>query len=340
MHGPYTVAHLLFLERERTADFDAQSRGLAILASPRADQWTEVGSNQRTATYMALPAGSYTFEVQGATRHGPWNTSGATLNIRLLAPWWKTLSFRLCVFFLAVFTLAMAYLLRVRQLAHTYNLRLDERVAERTRIARELHDTLLQGFQGITLRMQGVSKKMPMQGPIRKMMEEVLDRGDEVLREARVRVRNLRRRTTHENELRDRLAKCGEELSEDHAARFTLAVVGTPKALESTVQDEACRIASEALTNAFRHASASQIETEVTYDSSALRIRVRDDGIGINKAVLSNGQPGHWGLTGMRERARAIRAELNIWSREAAGTEVELVIPASIAYPREEIKAT
>jgi signal transduction histidine kinase/ligand-binding sensor domain-containing protein len=303
------------------------------------DEWTEVSGNQRTATYMALPAGSYVFEVQGATRHGPWNTSGAKLNIVLPPPWWKSLSFRLCAFFIACSTLVMVYRLRVRQLAHAYNLRLEGRVAERTRIARELHDTLLQGFQGITLRIQGVSKNMPVEDPLRKKMDEVLDRADEVLREARQGVRNLRRRTTHENELSNRLAKRGEELSQGNTARFTLVIVGNPKVLESTVQDEAYRIVGEALTNAFQHASASTIEIEVTYDSSALRIRVRDDGVGIDKAVLTNGQPGHWGLTGMRERAQAIRAELNIWSRESAGTEVELVIPASIAYPREQANA-
>ena len=171
------------------------------------------------------------------------------------------------------------------------------------------------------------------------MMDDVLDRADEVLREARQRVRKLRLRATDENDLADRLTKYGEELAKDHTATFTLAIVGEPKGLASTVQDEAYRIVAEALTNAFRHASASKIETEVTYDSSALRIRVRDDGVGIDKAVLAGGHPGHWGVTGMRERARALRAELNIWSRDAAGTEVELVIPASIAYPGEKMKA-
>jgi signal transduction histidine kinase len=106
------------------------------------------------------------------------------------------------------------------------------------------------------------------------------------------------------------------------------------------VEDEAYRIAGEALANAFRHGSASKIEAEVTYDSSALRIRVRDDGVGIDKAVLANGQPGHWGLPGMRERAHAIHAEIKIWSRESAGTEVELDIPASIVYSRDQTKAS
>ena len=190
----------------------------------------------------------------------------------------------------------------------------------------------------MTLRVQGVAKNIPTHDPLRKNLDDVLDGADEVLREARHRVRDLRRRTADENELPARLTKCGQELSKDQTATFTLAVVGEPKVLESTVQDEAYRIAVEALTNAFRHASASKIETEVTYDSSALRIRVRDDGVGIDKAVLSNGQPGHWGLTGMRERAHAIRAELKLWSRESAGTEVELVIPAAIAFPRDKRK--
>jgi len=219
------------------------------------------------------------------------------------------------------------------------NMRFEAQVQERERIARELHDTLLQGFQGITLRVQGVAKHMPAQDPLRKMIDGVLDRADEVLREARQRVRNLRRRATDANELAERLTKRGEELAQDHASSFTLEIVGTPKVLEPTVQDEAYNITGEALTNAFRHASAAKIEVELAYDSSALRIRVRDDGVGIDNAVRSKGQPGHWGLTGMRERARGIRSELSIWSREAAGTEVELVVPASIAYPREEIGA-
>jgi len=226
------------------------------------------------------------------------------------------------------------YLLRLRQATAHVQERLLAQMEQRERIVRELHDTLLQGFQGIALRVQGVAKNVPTEDPIRHRIDEILDRADELLREARQRVRNLRRWTTDENDLADRLTKCGEELSKEHTATFALAIVGEPRIVESTVQDEAYRIMGEALTNAFHHASASRIESEVTYDSSALRIRVRDDGVGIDEKVLVKGQPAHWGLIGMRERARAMRAELNIWSRETAGTEVELVIAASIAYPR------
>src|SRR5262249_58141416 len=134
------------------------------------------------------------------------------------------------------------------------------------------------------------------------------DRADEVMREARQRVRNLRRRTSPANELPSRLAKYGEELSKDHAASFTLAIVGTPKVLVSTLQDDAYRIAGEALSKALRHASASRIEVEVNYDSSSLRIRVRDDGVGVVKKVLLKGQMGQWGLTGLCVRGRGMLA--------------------------------
>jgi len=293
----------------------------------------------RQVTYTNLPPGNYEFRVIACNNDGLWNTTGDTVSFFIPPAFYQTLWFKVLTAISIAGLLWSLYLLRLKQATANVQTRLLGQLEERERIARELHDTLLQGFQGITLRMHGVSKNLNGQDPIRRMMEEVLERADEVLREARLRVRNLRRRTSDEDDLPDRLTKCGRELSKDHAATFTLAIVGEPKALESTVQDEAYRIAAEALANAFRHASASKIETEVTYNSSTLRIRVRDDGVGIDRAVRSNGQPGHWGLTGMRERAEAIRAELSIWSRESAGTEVELVIPASIAYPRDKTKA-
>jgi ligand-binding sensor domain-containing protein/signal transduction histidine kinase len=302
--------------------------------------WYETDSNRRFVTYTTLPHGDYTFRVQAAVRRAGWNAPGTSLHITILPPWWVTWWFKTMYITAAALGLLGFYFYRLRQIQHEYSIRLEERIRERSRIAQELHDTLLQGFQGIALRVQGVSKSMPIDDPPRKMMEEVLDRADDVMREARQSVRDLRRRATHENELPDRLAKFGEELSRDHAASLALAIIGTPRVLDPAVQDQAYRIAVEALTNAFRHASASKIETEITYDSSTLRIRVRDNGVGIDKAVLSNGHPDHWGLTGMRERAETIRADINIWSRQGAGTEMEIIIPASIAYPREEIRDT
>jgi signal transduction histidine kinase len=291
------------------------------------------------AFYTDLRPGTYRFHVVACNNSGVWNETGDVATFVVEPTFYQTIWFKTLLAIAAAVLLWALYHLRLRQATATVQNRLMAQMEERERIARELHDTLLQGFQGITLRVQGVAKNMSAQDPLRKMLDDVLDRADGVLREVRQRVRNLRRRTTDENDLADRLTKRGEELSKDHAATFTLAIVGEPKVLESTTQDETYRIVGEALNNAFRHASASKIEIEITYESSTLRIRVRDDGVGIDKVGVANGHPDHWGLTGMRERARAIRAELNIWSREDAGTEVELVIPASIAYSREELKA-
>ena len=323
----YTALSLTLSERNR---FRYQLVGVD-------KEWRDVGT-RRQAFYTNLAPQTYTFKVIAANNDGVWNDTGASITFTIPPTFVQSIWFKLLLIATAALAAWALYTLRLRRATAQITDRMGERLLERERIARELHDTLLQGFQGITLRMQGVAKNMPSQDPLRKMMDDVLDRADEVLREARQRVRNLRRRTSDENEIGDRLTKCGQELAKDHSAAFTLAIVGEPRILESAVQDEAYRIVAEALTNAFRHASASKIEAEVTYDSSALRIRVRDDGVGIDKAVRSNGHPGHWGLAGMRERAHAIRAELKLWSRESAGTEVELVIPAAIAYPRDQRK--
>lgn len=228
------------------------------------------------------------------------------------------------------------YLLRLKQAMANAQERILTQVQERGRIARELHDTLLQGFQGIALQVQGVAKKLNVNDPLRKTMEEVLDRADETLSEARQRVRKLRQRTTDEDEdeLPKLIEKRGRELAGNRSANFVLTIIGAQRPLESAVQDEAYDIAVESLRNAFQHASASRIEVEIVYDSIFLLIRIRDDGVGIEEGVLANGLPGHWGLIGMQERAKAIRAELKIWSRAGAGTEVELVIPAALAFPR------
>lgn len=344
----YSTAHDLSLPkstREVSVDYTALSLTLSERNRFRYQLvgmdkgWRDVGT-RRQAFYTNLAPETYTFKVIAANNDGVWNETGASVTFTIPPTFIQSIWFKILLIATAALSVWVLYSMHLRKATAEITARLGERLQERERIARELHDTLLQGFQGITLRVQGVAKNIPAHDPLRKMLDDVLDRADGVLREARQRVRDLRRRTTDENDLADRLTKCGEELAKDHTATFTLAIVGELKALESTVQDEACRIVGEALTNAFRHASASKIETEVTYDSSALHIRVRDDGVGIDRVVAANGHPNHFGLAGMRERARAIRADLNIWSREHAGTEVELVVPASIAYPREEMKAS
>jgi signal transduction histidine kinase len=280
-----------------------------------------------------LAPGKYRFHVIACNNSGVWNEVGAVAEFIVEPKFYQTIWFRVLLACAFAGLLWVLYLLRLRQATAEVQKRLLAQMEERERIARELHDTLLQGFQGIALRVQGVTKQMPKDDPLREMMEGVLDRADEVMLEGRQRVQGLRQRTTNEGELSARLTNCGQKLADGHAASFSLVVVGTPVLLDATVQEEAYRIAAEALINAFRHASALRIEIEITYGASELRIGVRDDGVGIDEAVLMNGHPGHWGLRGMRERAHALRAKFRVWSREAAGTEVEVLIPASVAYP-------
>lgn len=203
---------------------------------------------------------------------------------------------------------------------------------ERERIARELHDTLLQGFQGLLLRFQAVMEQIPNDQPARHKMEKVLERADEVMFEGRERVSKLRAEAKHGEDLPQVIAACGEDLAQNHAAQFSMAIVGTPQPLDPVVLDEAYRIGREALANAFLHSNALRIEGEITYAATRVRLSIRDDGDGIDERILKFGRARHWGLSGMRERAQNIGGQLNLWSNLGAGTEVELIIPSKFAY--------
>jgi signal transduction histidine kinase/ligand-binding sensor domain-containing protein len=294
-------------------------------------EWQDAGT-RREAFYTNLGPGKYRFHVMACNNDGVWNEVGASLGIVIAPAWYQTVWFKLLCILATIGFILSLYLLRLRQLTAQVQGRLSERLVERERIARELHDTLLQSFQGLVLRFQGVLNHLPDHEPARQVMERALDRADEVLIEGRLRVRDLRPESATVNELPAALAICGEELAQDHEIHFSLAVVGEPRSLNPVVLDEAYGIGREALINAFHHSLASKIETEITYDYARLRLRIRDDGDGIDQKILASGRTGHWGLSGMRERTQTIGGQLNIWSSPGLGTEVDLTVPATIAY--------
>ena len=207
---------------------------------------------------------------------------------------------------------------------------------ERTRIARELHDTLLQSFQGLMLRFQSARDLLPAHpADALEALDGALDRADQAIVEGRDAIQNLRSSTTVSNELAQAITSLAEELTngpEKGSATFRMSVEGSPRDLHPIVRDDIHRIAREALRNAFRHAQADHIEAEVTYGARELRVRIRDDGKGIDPQHVSGGRARHWGLAGMRERAVQIGAQLNLWSEVGAGTELELRIPGAVAY--------
>jgi len=305
--------------------------------------WNEVGSKQRLATYTNLDSGKYVFRVQGSNGDGVWNAEGVSLPIIITPPWWKTHWFRTTGTAVLLTLLWAAYQLRVRHLHHELDMTVEARVSERTRIARDLHDTLLQSFHGLLLRFQTVSLLLPDR-PIeaKEKLDSAIDQAADAITEGRDAVQGLRASTVERNDLASAISTLGEELQADSTdstdrqpVTFRVAVEGQARELRPILRDEIYKIAAEALRNAFHHAQPKQVEVELRYDNDQFRLRVRDDGKGIGAAIISShGIEGHYGLRGMRERATVIGGKLAVWSEVGAGTEVELRIPAGIAYAK------
>jgi ligand-binding sensor domain-containing protein/signal transduction histidine kinase len=301
--------------------------------------WNEVGSKQRLAAYTNLDPGKYVFRVQGSNSDGVWNEEGVSLPILITPPWWRTNWFRaIC----AVAVLALlwgAYELRVRQLHHEFDMTLEARVGERTRIARDLHDTLLQSFHGLVFRFQAARNMLPNRPEeATQALDGALIRAEQALDESRHSIQGLRPSLSVENDLDQMLITSGQELAssnhaEDGSPHFEVIVEGERRGLLPMIKDEIGRIAQELLRNAFRHARAHEVEVEIRYESDVFRLIVRDDGKGMDPQILKDGgRAGHWGLPGVQERARGIGSRLEFWSEAGAGTEIRLTLPAAIAY--------
>ena len=216
---------------------------------------------------------------------------------------------------------------------------LEARLAERTRIARELHDTLLQSFQGVLLKFHVVTYMLTDRPEAQKSLESVIEQARQAITEGRDAVQGLRSSTVIKNDLTCALAQLGERLAAEqngqNRAAFHVDVGGESRDLHPILRDEVCRIASESIRNAFHHSGASRIEVEINYGERQLRVRIRDNGKGIDPKVLdAGGRAGHHGLAGMHERTQLVGGKLAVWSELDSGTEVELTIPASSAYAK------
>jgi signal transduction histidine kinase len=335
--------HLPALVRDLTIDYTALSLVVPekihfrFKLEGQDQDWREV-VNDRQVEYSNLRPGSYRFRVLASNNSGVWNEQGDALDFSIAPAVWQTNWFRaLCVLVLIALLWA-AYRLRLSRLAREFNRTLDVRVGERTRIARELHDTLLQSFQALLLRFQTAYELLPASpDEARQSLGNAIDRAAEAITEGRDAVQGLRASAVESNDLAHAIRTFYEELAaaddgHDLSAPSVL-VEGTPRPIHPILRDEIYRVACEALRNAFQHAEANQIEVELRYDDRQLRLRVRDDGKGIDPGFLAGeGREGHYGLRGMRERATLIGAKLNVWSAMGSGTEVELTIPALRAY--------
>jgi signal transduction histidine kinase/ligand-binding sensor domain-containing protein len=293
--------------------------------------WNEVGT-RRAAYYSYLPPGEYTFHVIAANRDGVWNTEGASLRVRVFPPFYQTTWFvLLCVAAIGCIAWA-AYRWRVHQVRVRLQLQFDERLSERTRIAQDLHDTLLQGFLSAFMQLDVANDNVSADSPAKPQLSRVQQLMAKVIEEGRNAVQGLRSNTDGSINLEQAFSRIQQELGIKNQIGFRVIVEGRPRPLNPVIRDEVYRTGREALVNAFRHSKAKSVEVEVEYAARHLRILVRDDGCGIDPEVLRSGRERHWGLSGMRERAERIGARLKVSSRAGAGTEIELSVPGHVAF--------
>jgi signal transduction histidine kinase/streptogramin lyase len=303
--------------------------------------WQDAG-NRRQAFYTNLSPRNYRFRVMACNNSGVWNETGTFLDFSVAPAYYQTIWFRsLCVAAFLVLLWGL-YQLRLQQLAREFSAGLEARVNERTRIARELHDSLLQGFQGLMFRLQAVRDLLPGRpGEAMEALDTALERGDKAIAEGRDTVSDLREPIIGDSDIAQALTALGNELALQSGNGLVPCVrvllEGKQRELNPMLRDEIYRIAREALRNAFRHARAQKIEAEITYNDSEFLLHVRDDGGGIDPEVANQGaRDGHWGLPGMRERAKSFGGKLEVWSEHGAGTEIELSVPGAIAYGKSE----
>jgi len=294
-------------------------------------EW-EDPQNRREAFYSDLAPGDYQFRVIASNNNGVWNETGATADFTIPPAFFQTTWFRLLCVVAAMGILWLLYALRLRRMAASIRTRFAERLAERERIARDLHDTLLQGIFSAAIHFDVANNRLPADSPAKSAVQRGIELLKQVSEEGRNALRALRSPQSTEDNLEEALSRLHKEFALPENFDFRVVAQGDPRELRPLIRDEVYLIAREAVFNAFRHSEAHTIEVEVDYGSRNLRVLVRDDGCGIDPQVLRSGREGHWGLANMRERAEKVGAKFEVLSRVDAGTEIQLWIPGKVAF--------
>jgi signal transduction histidine kinase len=327
--------------RPNTKDLEFDYAALSLVAPERVrfryklegydDDWRGPVT-VRTVTYTNLPPRNYRFRVVACNNDGVWNEEGATLDFKILPAFYQTNWFLLLCIAAAGYLVWAAYRWRIRQVAAGLHSQFEARLAERTMIAQDLHDTLLQGFLSAAMQLDVADGHLPADSSAKPIVGRVLELMRNVADDSRKAVWGLRSPHRDSDDLEKVFSRISREFAAQHAIDYRVIVEGHARPLHPVIGDEVCRIGREALANAFRHSQASRIEVELGYAANQLRVLIRDNGCGIDPQVLRSGRDGHWGLLGMRERAARIGARFKVWSRAAGGTEVELSVPGDAAF--------
>jgi signal transduction histidine kinase len=249
---------------------------------------------------------------------------------------WQTWWFLVSVALAFTFGVLALFHIRMTRVTQQLNLRLEERLAERARIAQDLHDTLLQDFLSVSMQLHAANDQLPIDSPAKPLLNRALEMMRTVAQEGRNTVQGLRSSAWNPQDLEQSFSRIQQEFAIAARARFRLIVEGAVRPLRPVIGDDVYLIAREALANAFRHSGASEIEVELEYGPSELRLLIRDNGCGISGDTLKRSRDTQFGISGMRERTAKIGATLRILSRFEAGTEIELCVPSEKAYvPRD-----
>jgi signal transduction histidine kinase/ligand-binding sensor domain-containing protein len=292
--------------------------------------WQEPGT-RRQAFYTDLRPGKYRFRVIACNNDGVWNEAGATLDFSVAPSWYQTNWFRGLCFVFAGFIVCAMYRLRVLKISRAIAARFDERLAERTRMARELHDTFLQTIQGSKLVADQALRPSTDLIEMRRAMEQVSAWLGQATQEGRAALNSLRTATTRTNDLAEALRRVTEDGGIPSSMGVTFSVIGDAREMHPIVRDEIYRIGYEAIRNACTHSGASRLQVELRY-ADDLVLRVLDNGTGIDAAIADRGKDGHFGLQGMRERAARIGGKLTLVSSSNSGTEISLIVPGGIIF--------
>jgi ligand-binding sensor domain-containing protein len=326
------------LSRDLHIDYTAlsfvmqQRIGFRYILEGRDTGWQNPGL-RRQAFYSDLRPGSYRFRVIASNNDGVWNETGATLDFKVAAAWYQMIWFRSLCFAVGLLLLWAIYRLRVRRIAGTMKTRFDERLAERTRIARELHDTFLQTIQGSKLVADDALSTTTDLSHMRQAMEKLSAWLGRATDEGRAALNSLRTSATEVNDLAGGFRRALEECRIHSPMEVSLQAWGQIREMHPIVRDEVYRIGYEAIRNACVHSHATKLRVELSYGQD-LSLRICDNGVGIDPDIVHRGKPGHFGLQSMRERAERIMGKFSIESTAGFGTAISLTVPGGIIYRR------
>jgi two-component sensor histidine kinase/streptogramin lyase len=291
--------------------------------------WVEAGT-RRQIVYANLSPGNYRFHVIASNNDGVWNQEGAVLSFRCEPYFYQTRLFGalcLCVLGLSVYGIVR---MRIGQIRSRFQLVL----AERTRLTREMHDTLLQGFAGVVYQLEAASRQSTTAPDLSKRrVERALEQADQSLREAREALSSMRLSALENSTLSEALLATGKQILEGTPIRFDMDLNGRVRQLPYDIQANLYIIAREAINNALNHAKPQSVNLELAYSRDSVRLIVEDDGVGFdpdNTPIRED----HWGLGGMRERARLIGARLTIHSERGLGTRITVMVDRAASKSR------